>query len=201
MVRLLDTCVRSLQEQGMQGMFLDAIRGGDEGFLLMGELLAFFPSPAFLMPACQQISTLPYHLLFRSCVTHRRACKTDPAPGAACRISQMGTIPRFLAAGYHNLSAEAVSLTDFLATACGADGHARWVLVTHLLVEKTGHLTTEQGRLGLALPPGTTANHGSVAQHHKLDFYLTIRYCSSHPLPCKTNLLDARCRSFLAVWL
>ncbi|KAL8285004.1 hypothetical protein RB597_002196 [Gaeumannomyces tritici] len=36
MVRLLDACVRSLQERGMQGMFLDAIRGGDEGFLVMG---------------------------------------------------------------------------------------------------------------------------------------------------------------------
>ncbi|KAL8371738.1 hypothetical protein RB595_001508 [Gaeumannomyces hyphopodioides] len=36
MVRLLEACVRSLQEQGMQGMFLDAIRGGDEGFLVMG---------------------------------------------------------------------------------------------------------------------------------------------------------------------
>lgn len=42
MVRLLDTCVRALQEQGMQGMFLDAVRGGDEGFLLMGRLLLSF---------------------------------------------------------------------------------------------------------------------------------------------------------------
>lgn len=63
----------------------------------------------------------------------------------------MGTVPRFLAAGDHKLSAGVVSLGSFWATACSAAGHARWVLVTCLAVEDTGLLTVEQGRSGLAL--------------------------------------------------
>ena len=37
MIRLLDSCIRILAGQGMQGMFIDAIRGGDEGFQSMGK--------------------------------------------------------------------------------------------------------------------------------------------------------------------
>ncbi len=37
MIRLLDACVRSLREQGMRKMFLDAIKGGYEGFQSIGK--------------------------------------------------------------------------------------------------------------------------------------------------------------------
>lgn len=37
MIRLLDTCIAVLREQGMQRIYLDAIKGGDEGFQSMGE--------------------------------------------------------------------------------------------------------------------------------------------------------------------
>ncbi|KAJ2987733.1 hypothetical protein NUW58_g4340 [Xylaria curta] len=36
MIRLLDTCITVLRERGMQRVYLDAIRGGDEGFQSMG---------------------------------------------------------------------------------------------------------------------------------------------------------------------
>ncbi|KAI1365358.1 hypothetical protein F5Y08DRAFT_352839 [Xylaria arbuscula] len=36
MIRLLDTCITVLREQGMQRIYLDAIKGGDEGFQSMG---------------------------------------------------------------------------------------------------------------------------------------------------------------------
>ncbi|KAK0727203.1 hypothetical protein B0T26DRAFT_639157 [Lasiosphaeria miniovina] len=36
MIRLLDRCIRVLSEQGMKKMFIDAIKGGDEGFQSMG---------------------------------------------------------------------------------------------------------------------------------------------------------------------
>lgn len=36
MIRLLDTCIRLLQDQGMRHVFLDGIKGGDEGFQAMG---------------------------------------------------------------------------------------------------------------------------------------------------------------------
>ncbi|KAL2129134.1 hypothetical protein VTI74DRAFT_8182 [Chaetomium olivicolor] len=36
MIRLLDTCIRVLAEQGMNKMFIDAVKGGDEGFQSMG---------------------------------------------------------------------------------------------------------------------------------------------------------------------
>ncbi|KAH8847630.1 hypothetical protein MCOR27_008406 [Pyricularia oryzae] len=36
MLGLLDACVKRLKEQGMQGMLLDAVMGGDEGFYAMG---------------------------------------------------------------------------------------------------------------------------------------------------------------------
>ncbi|KAJ4302231.1 hypothetical protein N0V88_002367 [Collariella sp. IMI 366227] len=37
MIRLLDTCIRLLAEQGMDKMLIDAVKGGDEGFQSMGE--------------------------------------------------------------------------------------------------------------------------------------------------------------------
>ncbi|KAK0636244.1 hypothetical protein B0T17DRAFT_480851 [Bombardia bombarda] len=36
MIRLLDSCIRLLTEHGMKSMFIDAIKGGDEGFQSMG---------------------------------------------------------------------------------------------------------------------------------------------------------------------
>ncbi|KAI8633172.1 hypothetical protein F5Y19DRAFT_292328 [Xylariaceae sp. FL1651] len=36
MIRLLDTCIAALRDQGMQRVYLDAIKGGDEGFQSMG---------------------------------------------------------------------------------------------------------------------------------------------------------------------
>lgn len=36
MIRLFDECIRTLSEHGMQRLFVDAIRGGDEGFHLTG---------------------------------------------------------------------------------------------------------------------------------------------------------------------
>lgn len=36
MVRLLDTCIRLLADQGMEKLFVDAIQGGDEGLRSMG---------------------------------------------------------------------------------------------------------------------------------------------------------------------
>ncbi len=36
MIRLLDRCIRVLSEQGMKKMFIDAIKGGDDGFQSMG---------------------------------------------------------------------------------------------------------------------------------------------------------------------
>lgn len=37
MIRLLDSCIHILTEQGMSKLLIDAVRGGDEGFLSMGE--------------------------------------------------------------------------------------------------------------------------------------------------------------------
>lgn len=37
MIRLLDACVTVLREQGMNRVFLDAVRGGYEGFQSMGK--------------------------------------------------------------------------------------------------------------------------------------------------------------------
>lgn len=37
MIRLLDACITVLREQGMKRIYLDAIKGGDEGFQSMGE--------------------------------------------------------------------------------------------------------------------------------------------------------------------
>ncbi|RWA09962.1 hypothetical protein EKO27_g5136 [Xylaria grammica] len=37
MIRLLDACIAVLREHGMQRVYLDAIKGGDEGFQSMGE--------------------------------------------------------------------------------------------------------------------------------------------------------------------
>lgn len=38
MIRLLDACVTILKEQGMRRVFLDAVKGGYEGFQSMGKL-------------------------------------------------------------------------------------------------------------------------------------------------------------------
>lgn len=37
MIRLLDSCIRALAEQGMNKLLIDAVKGGDEGFQSMGE--------------------------------------------------------------------------------------------------------------------------------------------------------------------
>jgi len=37
MIRLLDACIAALRQKGMQRIYLDAIRGGEEGFQSMGE--------------------------------------------------------------------------------------------------------------------------------------------------------------------
>jgi len=34
---MLDSCIRILREQGMNNLFIDAIKGGDEGFQSMGK--------------------------------------------------------------------------------------------------------------------------------------------------------------------
>jgi len=36
MIRLLDSCIRLLTEQGMNKLLIDAVKGGDEGFQSMG---------------------------------------------------------------------------------------------------------------------------------------------------------------------
>lgn len=36
MVRLLDACVQVLRQQGMNRMYIDAVRGGDAGFQSIG---------------------------------------------------------------------------------------------------------------------------------------------------------------------
>jgi len=40
MIRLLDSCIRLLADQGMNKLLVDAVRGGDEGFQSMGECLS-----------------------------------------------------------------------------------------------------------------------------------------------------------------
>jgi hypothetical protein len=37
MIRLLDSCIRLVKEQGMTKLFIDAVKGGEEGFQSMGE--------------------------------------------------------------------------------------------------------------------------------------------------------------------
>lgn len=37
MIRLLDACIRFLAEKGMRRLFIDGVRGGDEGFQSLGE--------------------------------------------------------------------------------------------------------------------------------------------------------------------
>ncbi|KAL2162667.1 hypothetical protein VTH06DRAFT_6503 [Thermothelomyces fergusii] len=37
MIRLLDSCIRLLAEQGMSKLFIDAVKGGDQGFQSMGK--------------------------------------------------------------------------------------------------------------------------------------------------------------------
>lgn len=37
MIRLLDACIATLKGRGLQRVYLDAIKGGDEGFQSMGE--------------------------------------------------------------------------------------------------------------------------------------------------------------------
>lgn len=49
MIRLLDSSIRILSEQGMKGMFIDAVKGGDEGFQSMGELLLFWELSILLL--------------------------------------------------------------------------------------------------------------------------------------------------------
>lgn len=37
MIRLLDSAIRLLEEQGMSRLLVDAVKGGDDGFQSMGE--------------------------------------------------------------------------------------------------------------------------------------------------------------------
>jgi hypothetical protein len=37
MIRLLDECLRTLSAQGCQKLFIDAVKGGEEGFQSLGE--------------------------------------------------------------------------------------------------------------------------------------------------------------------
>lgn len=38
MLRLLDSCVRKFDKQGLKKLFIDGMKGGDEGFQSMGQL-------------------------------------------------------------------------------------------------------------------------------------------------------------------
>jgi hypothetical protein len=42
MIRLLDSCIRLLADQGMSQMLVDAVKGGGDGFQSMGERLLRF---------------------------------------------------------------------------------------------------------------------------------------------------------------
>jgi hypothetical protein len=46
MLRVLDACSRVLAERGMDHMFLDSVRGGEEGFQSLGEA-CFYVSANF----------------------------------------------------------------------------------------------------------------------------------------------------------
>ena len=48
MIRLLDSCIRLLEDQGMNKLLIDAIKGGGDGFQSMGEC---FPGPDALANA------------------------------------------------------------------------------------------------------------------------------------------------------
>lgn len=72
-VRLLDECIVTLSGHGMQRLFLDAIKGGDEGFQRLSKKEnPFRTAPRSLVPA--NIST-------------------------NCRFPEMGELPRRMAEG------------------------------------------------------------------------------------------------------
>lgn len=39
MIRMLDSCIRMLATNGMRKLFIDAVKGGDQGFLGLGKWL------------------------------------------------------------------------------------------------------------------------------------------------------------------
>ena len=56
MIRLLDSCIRLLADQGMSKLLVDAVKGGGDGFQSMGEC---FPRPAARAEADSPNSRLP----------------------------------------------------------------------------------------------------------------------------------------------
>jgi hypothetical protein len=41
-IRLMNYCVQVLESQGMEKMFLDAVRGGSEGFQAIGKIASIY---------------------------------------------------------------------------------------------------------------------------------------------------------------
>lgn len=52
MVRLLDACVQALQYQGMNKMYIDAVKGGESGFRSIGTQSLFYYIFLQLMYSC-----------------------------------------------------------------------------------------------------------------------------------------------------
>ena len=50
MLRLLDSCVRKFAQQGLKKMFIDAMKGGDEGFQSMGQQTVLPPVQKISLP-------------------------------------------------------------------------------------------------------------------------------------------------------
>ncbi|KAK3944127.1 hypothetical protein QBC46DRAFT_375432 [Diplogelasinospora grovesii] len=50
MIRLLDQCIHVLKEQGMKRLFIDAVKGGEEGFQSMGMSAPLCPSRYLFVP-------------------------------------------------------------------------------------------------------------------------------------------------------
>lgn len=52
MVRLLDACVQALQYQGMNKMYIDAVKGGEAGFQSIGTQSLFYYISLQLVYTC-----------------------------------------------------------------------------------------------------------------------------------------------------
>ena len=50
MLRLLDSCVHKFAKQGLKKMFIDAMKGGDEGFQSMGQPTVLPPVSKISLP-------------------------------------------------------------------------------------------------------------------------------------------------------
>lgn len=99
MVRLLDACVQALQHEGMNRMYIDAVKGGEAGFQSIGTQSSGLPSFSILSSHMLTVNRLSKMGGIQRCLEE---CLTQPTPRSSQPVAIEELTPLRVLADAHS---------------------------------------------------------------------------------------------------